>query len=226
MPTFSSPPTGFDPACGPGISAMPARHRSAMRHGAGRCGCGCTAFNCPRRHRPLARCGSPPCALSRCGRSEPQCRHYRARRCHRSPSSVGPVRLCGAYSDRPVQAWTAGRLAVVDIAKPWVRGRAVLVGDAAHAMAPSAAQGGAQAIEDAWVLADRWRGTRKIRSRRSRPMNAFAARAWKRSRARRGEISQSMIFPACQRPHATCAAYCADARLLSRLDWLFGWKPE
>jgi salicylate hydroxylase len=32
--------------------------------------------------------------------------------------------------------------------------RAVLVGDAAHAMAPSSAQGGAQAIEDAFVLAE------------------------------------------------------------------------
>ena len=33
-------------------------------------------------------------------------------------------------------------------------GEIVLIGDAAHAMAPSAAQGGAIAIEDAWVLAE------------------------------------------------------------------------
>ena len=36
-----------------------------------------------------------------------------------------------------------------------VAGAIALIGDAAHAMAPSAAQGGAQAIEDAWVLAQR-----------------------------------------------------------------------
>ena len=30
-----------------------------------------------------------------------------------------------------------------------------LLGDAAHAMTPNLGQGGAQAIEDAWVLADR-----------------------------------------------------------------------
>jgi 2-polyprenyl-6-methoxyphenol hydroxylase-like FAD-dependent oxidoreductase len=37
----------------------------------------------------------------------------------------------------------------------WWRGRAVLLGDAAHAMTPNLGQGGAQAMEDAWVLADR-----------------------------------------------------------------------
>ena len=36
----------------------------------------------------------------------------------------------------------------------WTAPRAVLVGDAAHAMAPSSAQGGAQAVEDAIVLAE------------------------------------------------------------------------
>jgi 2-polyprenyl-6-methoxyphenol hydroxylase-like FAD-dependent oxidoreductase len=37
----------------------------------------------------------------------------------------------------------------------WHRGRAVLIGDAAHATTPNLGQGGAQAIEDAWVLAER-----------------------------------------------------------------------
>jgi salicylate hydroxylase len=35
----------------------------------------------------------------------------------------------------------------------WVQGRIVLIGDAAHAMLPYHAQGAAQSIEDAWVLA-------------------------------------------------------------------------
>lgn len=37
----------------------------------------------------------------------------------------------------------------------WHRGRVALLGDAAHATTPNLGQGGAQAIEDAWVIADR-----------------------------------------------------------------------
>ncbi len=37
---------------------------------------------------------------------------------------------------------------------PWNRGRVVLIGDAAHACPPTLAQGGAQALEDAAVLAE------------------------------------------------------------------------
>ncbi|MGK5114263.1 FAD-dependent oxidoreductase [Geodermatophilus sp. CPCC 205506] len=37
---------------------------------------------------------------------------------------------------------------------PWHRGRVVLIGDAAHTCPPTLAQGGAQALEDAAVLAD------------------------------------------------------------------------
>ena len=37
----------------------------------------------------------------------------------------------------------------------WVKGRIALIGDAAHAMLPYHAQGAAQSIEDAWVLARR-----------------------------------------------------------------------
>ncbi|MBO0806587.1 MAG: FAD-dependent monooxygenase, partial [Nocardiopsaceae bacterium] len=37
---------------------------------------------------------------------------------------------------------------------PWNRGRVVLIGDAAHSCPPTLAQGGAQALEDAGVLAE------------------------------------------------------------------------
>merc|ERR1712072_409362 len=36
----------------------------------------------------------------------------------------------------------------------WVKGNAALIGDSAHAMQPNMGQGGRQAIEDAYVLAD------------------------------------------------------------------------
>lgn len=38
--------------------------------------------------------------------------------------------------------------------RPWSNGRCVLIGDAAHACAPTLAQGGAMAFEDAFVLAE------------------------------------------------------------------------
>lgn len=38
--------------------------------------------------------------------------------------------------------------------RTWHRRRAVLLGDAAHAMTPNLGQGGAQAMEDAWVLGE------------------------------------------------------------------------
>ncbi len=39
--------------------------------------------------------------------------------------------------------------------RSWSSGRAILIGDAAHASTPNLGQGGAQAIEDSWVLADK-----------------------------------------------------------------------
>jgi 2-polyprenyl-6-methoxyphenol hydroxylase-like FAD-dependent oxidoreductase len=42
----------------------------------------------------------------------------------------------------------------VELAPPWHKGRAVLIGDAAHASSPHIAQGAAMAIEDAVVLAE------------------------------------------------------------------------
>ncbi len=50
--------------------------------------------------------------------------------------------------------WIGWPLQIIDPALPWVRGRIALIGDAAHAMLPTLAQGGAQGIEDAYVLAD------------------------------------------------------------------------
>ena len=44
----------------------------------------------------------------------------------------------------------------------WWSGRVVLLGDAAHAMTPNLGQGGAQAVEDAYVLADRVAGCASV----------------------------------------------------------------
>lgn len=52
-----------------------------------------------------------------------------------------------------VSEWTAWPLMILSPFKNWSKGRAVLLGDAAHAIVPFLAQGAAMAIEDASVLA-------------------------------------------------------------------------
>ncbi|MGH6926399.1 MAG: FAD-dependent monooxygenase [Propylenella sp.] len=126
-----------------------------------------------------------------------------------------------------VLRWTPWPLYGVDATRAWVRGRVALTGDAAHAMAPSAAQGGAQAIEDAWVLASalaRW------------PDDPSAAlRAYERARRPRVEkIAREALrnlavynlggLPAAARNIVLGAM--SPERLLSPLDWLYGWKAE
>jgi 2-polyprenyl-6-methoxyphenol hydroxylase-like FAD-dependent oxidoreductase len=46
------------------------------------------------------------------------------------------------------------RIEAVDLKEPWYRGRAIIIGDAAHACPPLIAQGAAMCAEDAVVLAD------------------------------------------------------------------------
>lgn len=91
---------------------------------------------------------------------------------------AGDVRpLCEAAPE-----WGRWPIATVPYGPGWTHGRVVLIGDAAHAMTPHAAQGGAMAIEDAITLAPAldaairersqapvrdWEGTRRPRVRRA-----------------------------------------------------------
>jgi len=62
---------------------------------------------------------------------------------------------------------------------PWHRGRAVLIGDAAHACPPTLAQGAAQALEDASVLAELLLGAETLDDRL---WQTFADRRYERAR--------------------------------------------
>ena len=68
--------------------------------------------------------------------------------------------------------WGRWPIVAVSPAPSWRRDRLVLIGDAAHAMWPYAAQGGAMAVEDAWTLAAAIAGTDSLD-------------AWERERRRR-----------------------------------------
>jgi salicylate hydroxylase len=69
--------------------------------------------------------------------------------CHLRKFAAPASNLADVQTD-----WIGWPLRAIDPAGRWARGRIALIGDAAHAMLPTIAQGGAQAIEDAWVLAD------------------------------------------------------------------------
>jgi 2-polyprenyl-6-methoxyphenol hydroxylase-like FAD-dependent oxidoreductase len=144
-------------------------------------------------------------------------------------AKVPPAERFGSAAQRVIDAvseWTPWPLMHVDAARPWTRGRVALVGDAAHAMAPSAAQGGAQAIEDAWVLA---KSLAEIESaeealaafeRARRPRVARVV-----SESRRNLNTYELRGPAAVLRNIVLSALPASL-FASRLDWLFGWQPE
>lgn len=101
-------------------------------------------------------------------------------------------------------------------------GKAVLIGDAAHAMAPYAAQGAAMAIEDAWELAaafassgrtglSGWESARRDRVGRARNRAAFNRFAYHARGPLR--IGRDIVL-SLRRPED----------LARDFDWLYGWR--
>jgi salicylate hydroxylase len=122
------------------------------------------------------------------------------------------------------ETWTTWALAAVDPRFEWSRGRVTLLGDAAHAMLPFAAQGGAMAIEDAEVLAAALVGHRDV----IEALKAYEA-------ARKPRISAVVDLAASNGRiyHlGSIAATLRDAALkalparfaLARQDWIYAWR--
>ena len=137
-----------------------------------------------------------------------------------------PARMMiGAVDD-----WRKWALFTVPDGGEWTDGAIALLGDAAHAMLPFAAQGAAMAIEDAAVLA-KCLGEIAERRRRRR----FPAALQRYARLRRSRVAR-VQRAARQRGtiyHLTGpAAYARDLaikamgakRLLARQDWIYDWR--
>jgi salicylate hydroxylase len=126
-----------------------------------------------------------------------------------------------------VPEWTPWPLVAIDERLPWAQGRVVLIGDAAHAMAPSAAQGGAQAIEDGWALAA------SLAKTPSDPIQALlryeSVRRRRIERIARGAMRNLTLYelsgyPAVLRDLALKLSPAAF--LLRRLDWIYARRPD
>lgn len=122
--------------------------------------------------------------------------------------------------------WTVWPLHTVDPSRPWTSPAGiVLIGDAAHAMTPFAAQGAAMAIEDAYTLADatvvasnmaealaQWEAARKARVLKVTRRGALNHFAWHAA----GPVALARnLFLRLKSP----------ASLAADMDWLYGWTP-
>lgn len=126
-----------------------------------------------------------------------------------------------------VPAWTAWPIHEADATAPWTSAKGLaLIGDAAHAIPPFAAQGAAMAIEDAAVLAG-------FLARKSDVAAALAD--YERVRkprvlrvARRGAFNRFVWHasgPVALARDAVLRARSADA-LMADFDWLYGYDAE
>ncbi|MBL4891598.1 MAG: FAD-dependent monooxygenase [Rhizobiaceae bacterium] len=138
-------------------------------------------------------------------------------------------RLSGWHSDftdllQIKTRWTKWPLYEAPASKHWAIDNLALVGDAAHAMLPFAAQGAAMAIEDAWVLADKLGSIDDT----SDALKAYeAARMPRAMRAVRLARENSRIYHGSGPMAAmrdSVLKIMSPKMLLGRQDWLYGWR--
>ncbi|MTH99424.1 FAD-dependent monooxygenase [Roseibium sp. RKSG952] len=124
------------------------------------------------------------------------------------------------------EAWTKWALCGVDANGPWVHNRIALIGDAAHAMLPFAAQGAAMAIEDAAVLglllADRTMPVPEALARYQALRRPRVARVQKQ--AEKNGTIYHMRGPLAAGRNAFLR-FMPNSHLQSRMDWIYRWKP-
>jgi salicylate hydroxylase len=117
--------------------------------------------------------------------------------------------------------WTPWPLYERDARRAWAKGRIALIGDAAHAMLPHLAQGAAQAVEDAQVLAD-------CLVEQSDPSKAFQRYEQRRkgrvtriqNEARANGRVYRLPWPASTARN-TALRLLGPERLMARVDWLY-----
>jgi len=129
-----------------------------------------------------------------------------------------------------VDGWRKWALFTLPDVGHWSEGAVTLMGDAAHAMLPFAAQGAGMAIEDAAVLA------RHLSLETAEDANSVAAALKQYGRARQARVGKVQRTARQQGriyhlggPFAIARDLAIRAlgpeRMLARQDWIYGWRP-
>jgi salicylate hydroxylase len=141
------------------------------------------------------------------------------------PTWPGPARMMiGA-----VDGWRKFALFTVPEGGEWTDGAIALLGDAAHAMLPFAAQGAGMAIEDAAVLAkclgeSQKEGGPTIAAAMQRYARARRSRVARVQRAaRRNGMIYHLTGPMAYARDLAIKAMGAQ-RVLARQDWIYDWR--
>jgi salicylate hydroxylase len=122
--------------------------------------------------------------------------------------------------------WRPWPIGTVDPRGSWSEERVALVGDAAHAMAPFLAQGGAMALEDAAVLANAMAETpddpagaiaRYENVRRSRVARVFRAAETTADLYHMGRLTGAVRNIGMR--------IIGGRGLVGRYSWIYGWRP-
>lgn len=146
-----------------------------------------------------------------------------------SEPPLRPGWMAGPLADmlRQVESWTAWPIHEVPHPVFVDTAGIALIGDAAHAMTPFAAQGAAMAIEDAVVLA---RSVAQSSDDLPAALAAYqVARAGRVAKVGRRALFNHFAwhtpFPITLARNAVLAAK-GPAGLAADLDWLYGWAPD
>lgn len=113
----------------------------------------------------------------------------------------------------------------MDPGTSWVNGRFALLGDAAHAMLPFAAQGAGMSIEDADALARAIDTTDHLPDALARYQAERQDRAESVLRLARANDRVYHMSGPMALARDTVMKGLGGERLLARLDWLYGWRP-
>lgn len=145
-----------------------------------------------------------------------------------------PAEIAAAFADWPGAArslveaprsWRRWALADRPPDRRWGDGPLTLVGDAAHPMLPFLAQGAAMGIEDGLILAKSLTGADGVAAAFRRYEAQRMPRTARVQRAARTNGDIYHLGGLAARGRDLALSLMGPDRLLSRWDWLYGWRP-